>query len=67
MIPILHVIDERKANFKSLEDLKDWDHLSSLILGGSNGRAPAETQKNLLAVLQWSTVSHAFQGALGLS
>lgn len=67
MIPILHVTDERKDSFKSLDALKDWDHLFSVILGGSNGRAPAETQKNLLTVLQWSAVSHAFQRALGLS
>lgn len=35
--------------------------------GGSDGCAPAEAQQDLLTVLQGPTVSHALQGALGLS
>lgn len=66
MINILH-IDEYKANCVSLYEFKDWDDLSSVILGGCNGRAPTEAQKDLLTVLQRSAVSHAFQGAFGLS
>lgn len=34
--------------------------------GGGHGGAAAETQQNLLAVLQGAPVAHPLQGALGL-